>query len=290
MKLDIFILKFLKIGLINILKEYFNKKFVFKVPSSVSDLTKSSILDSDSTLNFREKIKVLSSNSDNFAKFRRSDVLISAMEHVSVITALEYAALLPNLNQTQKFLDAFDKIGAPFRYKINGVTSSPVALRYLKILEDLVNCFGPLSHESIVEIGGGFGGQAAVILNRFPNINYTIFDLPEVNQLAQIFLQKLDLKVEHRTRADLNSNESLDPIDIVISNYAFSELNRENQIYYLEKFILKAKKGYMIWNNLSEKKLGGLSLADLIRIIPNSQVLPEIPLTSDANALVIWSA
>jgi rhodanese-related sulfurtransferase len=76
--------------------------------------------------------------------------------------------------------------------------------------------------------------------------------------------------------------------DLVISNYAFSELARELQLLYIRDVLLKSKYGYITWNNLSSKNLGGLSVGEILRLIPNSDVLPEFPLTSDENVVIYW--
>ena len=76
--------------------------------------------------------------------------------------------------------------------------------------------------------------------------------------------------------------------DLVISNYAFSELTRSVQEIYLQNLILKSARGYITWNSLSERELSGYNLAELIRLIPNSQIIPERPYTGSGNVIIIW--
>jgi hypothetical protein len=139
----------------------------------------------------------------------------------------------------------------------------------------------------ISEIGIGFGGQAGLINILDRPTQYSLFDIPPVLELTQKYLRSIDV----------NGNfEALDgrvpkiiETDLVISNYAFSELNRKIQEEYLKNVILRSKMGYITWNNLSQTQLGGYSLAELIRRIPDSEVIPETPLTAVSNVILTWN-
>ena len=76
--------------------------------------------------------------------------------------------------------------------------------------------------------------------------------------------------------------------DLVISNYAFSELRREVQDMYLEKIILRSKRGYITWNSISLKNFGGYSVNELLAKIPGSIRIDERPLTDPDNCIIIW--
>ena len=178
-------------------------------------------------------------------------------------------------------------LGKPrkFRFRPYG-TFSPTLLRYLKVYIDLEKNFGPLKNLNIVEIGIGFGGQASLIGLLDKPLSYTFYDIPPVLELAKQFTNKLEVPgnfefIDGRNPKSSNS-------DLVISNYAFSELNRVVQDQYLEHVVLPSPRGYITWNPLSEEMLGGYSLADLIRLIPNSQIHPEKPNTFEGNVIIIW--
>ena len=57
---------------------------------------------------------------------------------------------------------------------------------------------------------------------------------------------------------------------------------------YLERVIPKAKMGYITWNELSYKKLGGLSVEELLVAIPDSILIAEEPLTYANNVIIAW--
>ena len=69
--------------------------------------------------------------------------------------------------------------------------------------------------------------------------------------------------------------------DLVVSNYAFSELPRAVQLEYMEKVLVRAKHVYMIMNsggsNLTGRSEGKLSCAELMSAIPGLQIQDEIP-------------
>jgi hypothetical protein len=105
-------------------------------------------------------------------------------------------------------------------------------------------------------------------------------------RLCEIFLSRTDSRIRPRL-VDGRKPVPVE-VDLVVSNYAFSELVRPVQDAYLENVILRAKSGYMIWNNLSSKDLDGYSIRQLIRKRPGSKVLKEVPLSSKANRLIVW--
>ena len=80
--------------------------------------------------------------------------------------------------------------------------------------------------------------------------------------------------------------------DLVISNYAFSELPYLVQEHYIKNVILKSKNGFMIMNsgrtNITGRSTGKHSVSDLLRIIPNSRICEEAPLTGPDNFIIIW--
>ena len=57
---------------------------------------------------------------------------------------------------------------------------------------------------------------------------------------------------------------------------------------YLERVVLKAKSGYITWNELSFIELGGLSVGELLEKIPNSFLIKEDPLTYKNNVIIVW--
>lgn len=229
-----------------------------------------------------------------FEKFRRYRQIASICDHVSLEHGRGY------LEEINKHIDwdqhitnclhKLDSIGAPrkFHFKPYG-EFSPTLLRYLKVNLELTKLVCSLNKINIVEIGVGFGGQAAMInmLNR--PASYGLVDLEPVIELARKYLKELQIVGNFYSMNGLNPSSIDMPIDLVISNYAFSELPRSLQQKYLETVILESRCGYITWNNLSEREQDGFSCGELLRLIPKSQILPEYPLTARGNVIITWN-
>jgi len=227
-----------------------------------------------------------------FKRFRSCEILVEALDHVSLEQGHQYLSEIQKMatwsREFSKALTQLDAVGNPRKYRFAGYgTISPTLLRYLKVYLDLKRLFGPMDGKRISEIGIGFGGQAGLINILDRPASYSLFDIPPVLELTQKYLRSIAV----------NGNfEALDgripkiiETDLVISNYAFSELNREIQEEYLKNVILRSKTGYITWNNLSQTLLDGYSLAELIRRIPDSEVIPETPLTAVSNVILTWN-
>ena len=117
-----------------------------------------------------------------------------------------YKFLKKILSKKSHFWDNLLKeetIGNPvpfFLYK----SSSGNRIRQVYLLQRVFEYGGISNVDAVIEIGGGYGSMASVIKNINKNIEYTIYDLPEVNLLQYYYLKSLDLSCEIS-----NSNESI---------------------------------------------------------------------------------
>lgn len=254
-----------------------------------------SVTDSFSHISYLDLCGSLDAGTREFNNFRRNKSIISVYDHVPLDIGNEYLEEIQVDLETRvenfdwaKVLE-IDSIGRPLRYYFRRTgLLSPTMLRYVKTVLDFENQFPTANFEHIAEIGVGFGGQSSLILGRWNLKSYTYYDLPEVHNVVRHFLAKSNLVsteiIEYRDgRTPLPG-----VFDFVFSNYAFSELDRETQDKYLDNVILQSKHGYITWNNLGNYYHGAYSLADLVRLIPNSQISPEVPLTSKYNAVITW--
>ena len=255
-------------------------------------ITNTSLTDSDLYKDYSSFCSAAAKDKKVFSKFRTYKEIIDVLDHVTIEAAHEYLKEIENFaNWNEDFsrtLTHLDSIGDPFTYKFKNGEFSPTSLRYLKTYLEIESLFGNLEGYNITEIGVGFGGQAAIFQLLSKPKSYTLYDLKSTLDLAKAFLTDLKVGVDcyfyDGTKPELGANVP----NLIISNYAFSELRREIQDKYLENIILKSAKGYITWNQLSQEKLDGYSLADLIRKIPNSQILPETPNTHIGNAIIVW--
>ena len=131
---------------------------------------------------------------------------------------------------------------------------SPTTIRYMKVLSDLTVLFSDLDGMNIVEIGGGYGGQAFVVSKKYEFKNYYNIDLKNSAKLSKKYcnfhgLNNFIVCEPHR----IDELKDVD-IDLVISNYAFSECNYETQDVYFEKILSKSKRGYITHNSSIERQ------------------------------------
>ena len=280
-------------GVFGVLEEVSDRRKCWKLSSKLSNQTVSKTSISDATP-YVMVCELANSDEEIFSNFRRCLEYRLILEHVNKRFGKKYlqsASKSPNWRIYFETINTQNRIGNPILKNFNGIgKTSPTSLRYLKVLTDLETLFGNLNSMNIAEIGAGFGGQAHAITSNFEIANYSIFDLPEVNRLISKFLASL-ISIHNFVfvdgRGDLSPNLKF---DLVISNYAFSELNRETQEKYLNGVLLNSERGYITWNELSFRSMNGFSKEELQKLIPNSFIIPEEPLTYPNNAIIAWGA
>ncbi len=233
-----------------------------------------------------------------FSQFKRHPIYVSVLEHVTFEQGRKYLDEIKR--QTPELLDQIDlfkkndQIGNPktYFYKETGMIS-PTTLRYLKIASDLKKQFGNLDHFSIIEIGGGYGGQCKIIADLFHFKKYTIIDLEGPLLLTQRFLHEMNVRnVEFATPDESTFQETF---DLVISNYAFSECTFQTQKYYIEHILSHSKRGYLTCNVVPLNRPQGFLYAikptildQLTRYQIPWEEHAENPQTHPCNYLIIW--
>jgi putative sugar O-methyltransferase len=149
-----------------------------------------------------------------------------------------------------------DQFGTPTlnRRQIMGkpISISNSTVRYAKVAYDLMQIFGSLKGKKVIEIGGGYGGQCVVVHALSDFKSWTILDLPGPNALQERYIRTArpscaDKVVFSNSAADNFHAVLNDKYDLVISNYAFSELTREVQDLYAP-LIQHSTNGYLTMN------------------------------------------
>lgn len=234
-------------------------------------------------------------NDETFANFKRHPHYRAILEHVTYEEGLEYLLVIREeypemLNHLDRFREN-DLLGNPYVYNYGSFGSfSPTTLRYIKVAGDLNKRFGDqLSRMHIVEIGGGYGGQCKILSDLCGFASYTIIDLPSASALSKKYLDRLGVKnVYFLNNAELQLNK---PYDLVISNYAFSELEGNEQVDYLDEIISATPYGYMTMNYM-EPFNQRFTNEELISIFCSykrqGKFTPEKPITAGPNQIFTW--
>lgn len=250
--------------------------------------------DSESSFYIQSLLDI--NNSPDASRFRKNFDYREILEHVDYELGLKYLERIEdlgfNLSEILQLGLQNDVYGSPRTYKYRNLPRiSPTTLRYLSVACELKKLFGSLEHKKIIEIGAGYGGQFAILSRMFDFESYSIYDLPEAQALTNRFLNAVGATVKP-TMLDIRNVQPTGS-DLVISNYAFSELPRGIQKEYLEKTLSKSNCGYLIMNsgkrNITGRSYGKLSVDELRMQLGNSNILPEVPLTGPDNYVLTWS-
>lgn len=225
-----------------------------------------------------------------FRQFRRIRNYLAILEHVTEEDGAAYLGHVQRRPELVAALDRFranDRHGMPrtFEYPPHG-RFSPTTLRYVKVLGDLLERFGPLDGMSVCEIGVGYGGQCRVVSEWCRPAEYCLVDLRPALGLVERYLDQyvLRMPVEYRTLNTLRARDW----DLVVSNYALTEMPREVQDAYMEKVVLRARRGYVTYNEINPGSFRSLTADDLLRAIPGAARSPEEPLTHPGNCIITW--
>jgi hypothetical protein len=171
---------------------------------------------------------------------------------LSDIIKIKHKQLLGDL---KKFREN-DRIGSPPIYKTLLGNFSPNTLRYMLVLGELEEHFGSLNEKNIIEIGSAYGGQCFIISRRHEFKSYTLVDIPKSVEISKkyLFLLKATKNVIFEGTNQITSKES----DLVISNFALTELDDIGWNFYFNNIISKTKNFYIItniWDSIRYKSL-----------------------------------
>lgn len=270
---------------------------------------------------FRELCGLAARNDDVFAGFRTHPAMMQIIEHVNPEQGAQYLSLLrehaPDLltPKAMKRLRRSDQLGGGQAIAFGGVELSPNTLRYAWVHARLRHHFGDGTDRGwaagwkVCEIGGGYGGQAALTLLLEPRIReYVLYDQPEPAALAERFLKAATSRQSAkggRNKTSVRSVGALEgemgsvlpaaqdggPCDLVISNYAVSELSVSLQWEYAQRLILDSKRGYFTVNFNHKHDSGnfGRIIASLRETGYTVDQYDEVPQTDDKglNTVVI---
>lgn len=185
-----------------------------------------------------------------FHTFKKDSRYTAILEHVSPEHGQRYFNGIMQYELDDELIESFkenDKIGGSslIDYGEPFGQISPSTLRYVQNTLDIAHFVGEGEIRKIVEIGAGYGGLCKTISCLCDFDEYHIYDIEPASKLQQKYLSNFGVidRVSFHT-----APEPTEEVDLVISNYAYSELNLELQDIYYENVIKNAKRVYMILN------------------------------------------
>lgn len=241
------------------------------------------------TNRYRSLCEMAASDGNIFNSFRQNPEYQRIVETLDPISAVEYINIAlssnPNLIGIIDELRRNDEVGGPLTYEYSIIGRfSPTTLRYIKIATDLNRMFGSLNGYRIAEIGAGYGGQCRILHVHDTPSRYNIFDLREPLHLTKRFLENFG--INSVGYYDVMNYQSED-YDLVISNYAFSEIGKDVQDIYLDLVISKSRHGYMIYNQSAfSDDFPGFSYTaeEVVAMIPNASITSTLPYVADFDS------
>lgn len=231
-----------------------------------------------------------------FEHFKRHPHYTPVLEHVSRELGQKYIDVIRRQSpELMSRIDEFkinDQVGDPVTFFYPGIGRiSPTTLRYIKVASDLVTLFEDFNWVKVSEIGVGYGGQLLILDQVIRIKSYCLFDLPPVLELASRYLESHLLRTAYE-KSTLNQCDGEREFDLVISNYAFSELPSQIQTMYAKKVFANSKRGYLTMNSGTGGVLDGvgnkLQMNQLRTVLPAFDVIEEEPLTAPGNYIIIW--
>jgi hypothetical protein len=250
-----------------------------------------------------------------FATFRRHPATVSMLEHVSPNLGRRFLNFLGEETALGDlpFADfqAGDRIGDPATANYSDELApdveladylfAPTTLRYACLGWQVYHHISSVTAApsvSILEIGGGYGGQAKILFDLFRASHrdiaaYRIVDLAAVNGLQLRFLEQ-SLEPDEFARVRCTTFEGLeqDHFDLVVSNYALGEFSRKYQDSYLDYVADHCRHGYIIFNSTPKQrrraKTPPLHPTFSAATFPDLRVVPEPIETGRHNRLVTW--
>lgn len=183
--------------------------------------------------------------------FRRNPSVRDIVETVGATDGRFYAGRIREWDPgwlTNRAVREIDAWGDPIRWPgfLLGTASafSPTTLRYLATALWLKRSGYLEKGSHLIEIGVGFGGLAAMNALVSEAVT-TLVDLPEVERSAMRILDDLGLAGYARLAGENPEPDAC----LVISNYAFTELNAALQKEYFEKYLKHSPHGVIVSNS-----------------------------------------
>jgi hypothetical protein len=202
--------------------------------------------------NYLTSCLIAALDDQTFNNFKKDPYYQGILEHISYQESLWYLDNLLDenlmLNNLAKLRENDNFCNAEILDYENIGKFSPSTIRYIKQSVDIAVFFKDKNIRKVFEIGGGYGGLCKT-LNVFIDFDaYVIADFDNCNKLSSRYLnlfKEFDNKIFYQDCENLKEEND---IDLLISNYAVSELDWDGQLEYYEKIIKNSTNFYITYN------------------------------------------
>ena len=197
---------------------------------------------------------------NNFRSHNDYGVILEGGEKRIGLGALKYLKRLGGYNWFKNNFSEIvknDLYGNPILHSFNkSINCSSSTLQYS---HDLYNCILLLNKNTklpltIVEVGGGFGGFARLVLSLLNIEKYYLIDQKEPLALAKKYLDnfpRISKKVIYIEANEIFKIYSkINDIDLFVASASIAELDFNTQKFYFKNFIQKSLFSYLIYNSL----------------------------------------
>lgn len=227
-----------------------------------------------------------------FERFKQDPRYTPILEHVGKEESELLISEMKSKDRiTQKILKSIkenDRYGSPITYRYDEFGEiSPSTIRYTKNCLDILNKFDEkIEYKNVLEIGGGYGGLCKVFSSFVNFDNYYLVDLPEVSELSKKYLNNFGSIKNKINYINTENITEVNNLNLVISNYAFSECSIEYQQKYYDLMISNSNLFYMVYNNFT---VGNLDSSAFIELASKDfDIITEDEIRSTHNNCIIY--
>ena len=208
---------------------------------------------------------------NNLTDFKNNIKYNDILEHVSEEQGSEYVNYIEiflketftqiSFDNINDYLLLNDKYGNPKKYSYtifdNTILCSPSSLRYIYHSLIILKYIKYTNSKKIVEVGCGYGGLFLAI-NHFSKIldilidKYYLIDLPIICHVIKSYLEQYsDINISYILKSAYSYGEDIDDNELFfISNYCFTEINKQHRDSYILKLFPKLNNGFIIWQTV----------------------------------------
>jgi len=221
-----------------------------------------------------EQFKNFKSNPEYFNTFdvsySDSQIYKTMIDDDYQITSDQYIRFMEN-----------DLVGNPKVYSYGDYTFSPPTVRYIKDSFFIKKNIQDVKIKKILEVGAGYGGLCKTLDVIIDFEEYVFVDLDPIIKLQEKYLKCFEcLNDKNFKFISTSENNSIENIDLFISNYSLSECNFDIQMKYFDLYISNSKYVNIIYNYYT---------GDFDKFVDKLKTDFDVNVTNDFNNKLIFA-